>query len=341
MAARLLLGFWLLVLGVPGIADEIALNPQHPQSYVVARGDTLWDIADRFLAKPWQWPQIWHENPQIANPHWIYPGDEITLSYVGGKPRLQVSRPSELRLSPEVRITPIEQAIPVIPMSAIRPFLSHPKVVESGTLESAPYVVGFAGEHVVAGAGDSVYVRVIEDASNPGYVVVRPGNPYRDGVTGEILGYEALYVGDAGLETTGDPARLQLTKTVRETVIGDRLLPVEREKIQMRFEPHAPSRPIEGHIIGVVDGVTQIGQLQIVVLDRGARDGIETGHVLEIFQSSRMQRDIVSGHYGQMAQMPQEKGGYLMVFKTFERVSFALVMKAVRALHVLDVVRTP
>lgn len=341
MTLRILIGSWLLVLSTFVAADEIELNPVHPESYMVVRGDTLWDIAGRFLKNPWQWPEIWHDNPQISNPHWIYPGDVLTLTYVDGKPRLQVERPSELRLSPQVRVSPLAEAIPTIPMNAIRPFLTYPKVVNAGELESAPYVVGFSEEHIAGGPGDRVYVRSVVDGGTGGFMVFRTGNPYKDAETGEILGYEALYVASADLLRSGDPATLLLTQANRETVIGDRILPIEMENIQMVYEPHAPTKPIMGHIISVIDGVTQIGQYQIVVIDRGTADGIETGHVLDIFQSGRKERDIVSRKYGEIVNLPPEKAGLLMIFRPFERVSFALIMKATRAVHLFDAVQTP
>lgn len=341
MALRLLTGIWFLLLSGFSTADEIELNPSHPQTYIVVPGDTLWDIAGRFLAKPWQWPEIWHENPQVRNPHWIYPGDELTLTYVSGRPRLQVTRPSELRLSPEVRATPLARAIPLIPLNAIRQFLTHPKVVSASEMENAPYVVGFVGEHIAGGAGDGVYVRAIERSDQSSYMAYRPGRAYKDGVTGELLGYEALYVAEAGLQATGDPATLQLTQTDREVLIGDRVMPVESERMQMNYEPHAPKQLIRGSIISVVDGVTQIGQYQVVIIDRGLADGVETGHVLDIRRLSRNERDIISRRVGETVAMPEEKEGVLMVFQPFDRVSFALIMNATRAIHLGDVVQTP
>jgi hypothetical protein len=341
MKFRSLVGAGLLLCSSFTLAEEIELNPSHPQTYVVVQGDTLWDIAGRFLTKPWQWPQIWHENPQVRNPHWIYPGDELTLSYVGGRPRLQVSRPSELRLSPEVRATPLARAIPVIPLNAIRQFLTHPKVANATELENAPYVVGFVGEHIAGGAGDGVYVRAIEEGAQTGYMIFRPGAAYKDGTTGEILGYEALYVAEAGLEAAGDPATLQLTQTDREVLIGDRVMPIESERLQMSYQPHAPNKMIRGTIISVVDGVTQIGQYQIVVIDRGTADGVEIGHVLDVRRGIRIERDIVSRQSGDSVLLPEEKEGVIMVFQPFERVSFALVMNATRAIHLRDIVQTP
>jgi hypothetical protein len=341
MTLRISIVFWLLFSGPLLRAEEIALNPSHPETYVVVRGDTLWDIAGRFLQNPWQWPRIWRENPQIQNPYLIYPGDALRLIDVDGQPRLTVERPSEMRLSPKVRISPLEHAIPVIPMNAVRQFLTRPKVVGAGELEAAPYLVDFADEHIVGGAGDRVYARGLVAGAGQGYMVFRPGRAYRDAKTSEVLGYEALYVGDASVERGGESATLQLTRTEREAIIGDRFLPVEQEVVPMSYQPHAPDRPIEGHIIHVVDGVTQIGQYQVVVLDRGQADGLEIGHVLDIYRRSLNVRDIVSGKTNATIDLPREKSGSLLVFRPFERISFALVMKATRAIHVNDVVLNP
>jgi hypothetical protein len=226
-------------------------------------------------------------------------------------------------------------------LNAIRQFLTHPKVVNAGELESAPYVVGFVGEHIAGGAGDGIYVRAIEHTDQGGFMVFRSGKAYRDGATGEILGYEALYVAEAALQATGDPATLQLTQTEREVIIGDRIMPIEMEKMQMNYQPHAPKRQIRGQIISVVDGVTEIGQYQIVVIDRGFADGVETGHVLDILRRSRYERDIVTSGFGEMVALPEEKEGVLMIFQPFERVSFGLIMNATRAIHLSDVVQTP
>lgn len=342
MTVRLVIVFCLALTSLNLKAEEIALNPGHPETYVVVKGDTLWDIAGRFLNNPWQWPQIWRENPHIQNPHWIYPGDELRLIFVDGQPRVTVARPSELRLSPRVRITPLEHAIPLIPMNAVRQFLTRPKVVGAGELEAAPYLVDFVDEHIVGGAGDRIYVRGLpQDPPSTGYMVFRPGQPYRDAQTGEILGYEALYVADAALERGGNPATLQLSRAEREAIIGDRLLPIEQEMVPMNYQPHAPTRPVEGHIIRVVDGVTQIGQYQVVIIDRGTADGLETGHVLDIYRSAGRVRDIVSARGNEVVELPREKSGTLLVFRPFERVSFGLVMKATRALHLNDVVQSP
>jgi len=341
MTLRILIGIALLFVVGTASADHIQLNPAHPDRYTVIQGDTLWSISGKFLNKPWQWPEIWQNNAQIRNPHLIYPGDIIALSYVNGEPRLQVETPSEVRLSPEVRVSPIARAVPLIPMDTIRQFLSRPKVVNERELQEAPYIVDFVGEHIVGGIGDRIYVRTVEDDTNQAFTIFRPGQAYRDPVSGDILGYEALYVADSQLERTGDPATLLLTRAQREAIIGDRLMPVEQEKIELYFQPHAPAHDIEAQIISVLDGVSQIGQYQVVAIDKGTADGIETGHVLDIYQSGRPIRDIVSQRPGETIALPNEHAGLLMIFRPFERVSYALVMNATRAIHVFDIAKTP
>jgi len=356
MKSKIAGGLWLLLLAGFAQADEIELKPGHPERYIVARGDTLWDIAGKFLARPWQWPEIWRDNRQIANPHWIYPGDELTLTVVDGKPRLQVGyRPPEgaqagivetpggdVRLSPVIRVEPLGQAIPTVPLSAIQQFLTEPKVIlDASLMDRSPYVVAMADEHVVAGSGDRVYVRGPVDRQTAGYMVFRAGPPYLDAETGETLGYEALYVASADLQAVDDPSTLRINKSQREVVIGDRILPVEAERVQTRYQPHPPAKPVWGHVISVVDGVSQIGQWNIVVIDRGTADGIETGSVLEVRQSGAFQRDIISPNPSEIVTLPAEKEGLLMVFRPYERVSFALVMNAVRAIHINDAVTNP
>ncbi len=326
-----------LMLSASVLADEVVLKTTHPDRYVVVKGDTLWDISDRFLVDPWRWPDIWEVNQQIENPHLIYPGDLLELTYVNGKPRLLLHRGSrDLKLSPRVRATPIGDAIPTIPIDAIKQFLTKPRVVGEDELEKAPYVVGIADEHIVGGAGNRVYVRSIEE--DAGYTIFRPGSAYKDGQTGEVLGYEALFVADTALERVGDPATLLLTKTSQEVSIGDRLLPIEGEAIAQNFMPHAAKEPIEGRIISVFGGVSQIGQYQVIVVDRGIEDGVEVGHAFDVLQRGKTIRDVVKDG---TVKLPNEKAGLMMVFRTFDRVSFALVMKATRAIHLQDIVKSP
>lgn len=331
--------FFAVFLAGTLIAEDIVLNPEHPDRYVVVKGDTLWDISELFLRDPWLWPEIWYVNPQVTNPHLIYPGDILTLIYIDGKPQLRLQRGyPTVKLSPHARVESLDLAIPTIPMDVIRPFLTRPLVVDKNELDQAPYVVESADEHIVTGAGDRVYVRGIEGEEEPLWDIFRPGGPYIDPDTNEILGYEALYVGTSATQRFGDPATLLLTETNREVRIGDRLRPAEPLDPITHFLPHSPPPGTEGRIISVIDGVSQIGQFDIVVINRGTNAGMELGHVMKIFQAGKLIKDTVGGG---KVQLPDEQAGLLMVFRTFDRVSFCLVMKATRAIHIHDYVRTP
>ncbi|WP_428634065.1 LysM peptidoglycan-binding domain-containing protein [Sedimenticola sp.] len=333
--------FGLLISWGALAADTVAVNPSHPDRYVVVKGDTLWDIAGKFLRDPWLWPDVWYVNPQIANPHLIYPGDIITMTYVNGQPRLGLQRGSVVQLSPQVRSTPLSGAIPAIPIDAIHQFLTRPYVMDQDDLDSAPYVVAFADEHILGSNDVRAYVRAIDTTDNQKFDVVRPGDAYKDAETGEILGYEALYISSSELLKPGDPATLTLTDMELETLKGDRLLPVTDDTPLNTFFPSAPKQAVNGSIIAVLNGVSQIGQFNVVVLDRGANDGLEPGNVMAIDHRGETIRDTVSKNTGETVTLPDETAGTLMVFRTFDRVSFALIMKATRALHVLDRVHNP
>jgi hypothetical protein len=234
----------------------------------------------------------------------------------------------------------IDKPIPTIPLSAIGPFLSKPKVVGAEVLDNAPYVVASADERLISGAGDYVYVRGVQDDDINDYSVFRGGKVYTDPDTSEILGYEAIYTGDATIVAEGDPAKADLTYTNREVQIGDRLLEVEDDDYDLYFIPRSPEQDMNGRIISVFDGVSQVGQYQIVVLNLGDRDGLETGHVLSVFQAGETIRDQVTADPKDKVTLPDEHAGEAMVFKTYEKVSYAIVMKATRAIHLFDKVKS-
>lgn len=317
-------------------------NPGHPDHYQVVEGDTLWSVAGRFLNRPWEWPEVWRGNPQIQNPNLIYPGDVIVFEAQGGRqPYLRLDAGVEDRRGPRIRATPLEAAIPVIPLKAVSPFLTHPRVIEVGTLESLPYVVDLAEEHVLGGPGDRVYVRALYKSSPVDYTVFRPGDVYRDPDTHAVLGHEAVFIAEGYLEQTGDPATLMLTRAEKETRPGDRLLPTGTVGIGDGYIPRPAPKGVVGHIIGVMDGVTQIGQFSVVALDRGSANRVEIGHVFEIWQKGAAIRDTVGPRFGEKIVGPEQKAGVLMVFLAYRRVSFGLVMKAERFIHVLDTIRAP
>lgn len=341
MAFRVIFGAIIpLFFSASLLADTLKINPSHPDRYTVVKGDTLWDISGRFLQKPWKWPQLWENNPHIKNPHLIYPGDVLSFSYVDGKPRLSLTR--NVKLSPTIRESSLEDAIPLIPADAITQFLTSPKVVNETDLANAPYVIDFAGEHLIAGAGDRIYVRSITEPESLSYTVYRQGKPYLRAGTDEILGYEAIYIADTTLETAGDPATLAINKSDSEVRIGDRLMVSSAGELALNYFPHPPETQISGSIISVLNGVSQIGQHNIVVIDRGAEDGVETGQVFDIYQRGRIVPDQFHDIDETTAvQLPDEIAGELMVFRPFEKVSYALVMEATAAIHLLDKVKTP
>ena len=343
MANRLLGLLLAAAISTVVFADTVVLNPNHPDRYVVVKGDTLWDISARFLRDPWLWPEVWYVNPQIENPHLIYPGDIISLVYVDGQPQLRLQRGGRptIKLSPRVRAERIDQAIPTIPIDAIKQFLTRPLVVEKDELANAPYIVESADEHLITGAGDRIYVRGIDGEDYRSYNVVRPGDAYVDPDTGEVLGYEALFLADAQVQRFGDPATLKVVRSEREAGIGDRLVPVLNEEIHTTFYPRAPEGSVDGRIISVVDGVSQIGQYAVVTINRGKREGLEPGHVLRVWQAGETIIDQVSARKNDKVTLPDEEAGLLLVFRSFDKVSFGLVMEATRPIHVLDKVTNP
>lgn len=371
MAFRTLLGLLAaLVISFSAWAEEVQLNPSHPDQYTVVKGDTLWEISGKFLTHAWQWPELWKQNDQIQNPHLIYPGDTIYLSIVNGKPQLSLSHndqpafssdsgPCVLReedyvngrkdfavsadgkVLPCIRETSIKEAIRMIPTNAIAQFLSSPKVVSENELNTAPYVVDFAGEHLIAGNGDRLYVRSITDPQSMSYTIYRAGDTYTNPETGEILGYEAAYIADTSLQQAGDPATLIINKSTKEIRIGDRVMPTSEDEVTLNYFPRPPKESIKANIISVLGGVSQIGEHNIVVIDKGRQDGLLVGHELDIYQLGKTVRDSNSATANDMVKLPDEIAGKLMVFRPFERVSYALVMKATRAIHVLDKAQTP
>lgn len=328
-------------------ADTVRLAEDHPDRYVVVKGDTLWDISARFLTDPWQWPEIWHINPAIDNPHLIYPGDIILLEFVEGKPVLRLQRDEPVmrtvRLSPRARTTPIETAVPTIPYDAIGQFLKYPRVVTRQDLDESPYIVASSENRLISGTGNKVYVRGLPDNGATRYSIVRRGEEFRNPENRrDILGYEAIHVGEVTVQQTGDPATLVITQAEREVLIGDRLLPVRDDEVSQHFLPRAPDADIEGHIISVLDGISRIGQYQVVALDKGSNDGLEIGHVLAVWQTGDVVRDNIGPRrFGRTVQLPDEHAGTVMLIRLFDRVSYALVMEASRDMRLLDKIKKP
>lgn len=350
--------FIMVVIAVAGLAraDEVQLRPDHPERYIVQKGDTLWDIAARFLRSPWHWPRIWKINEQIKNPHLIYPGDAIVLRWVDGRPEITVLRrervlppeavpsPPEapvdlaaLKLEPRVRIEPLEEAIPTIPPGAIAPFLTQPLVVEEKELERAGYITVGLDNRIVLGDSSQFYARGVKGAEEY-YHVFRPGEAIRHPDTGELLGYEAIYLGDAKLLEPGDPSKLVVTRVKQEILPADRLLVATRSPALPYYHPQAPMRLVRGKIVSALNAVSEIGPFAVVAITLGKREGIAEGHVLRILRDAGEHTDPVTR---ERYRLPDEETGLVMVFRVFEKVSYAVVLNATRPVHLHDVVATP
>ncbi len=350
----------MLPLSVQAVDVASRIRPDHPESYVVVKGDTLWDISKRFLSDPWLWPEIWYVNPEIRNPHLIYPGDKLVFTMRDGKPYvtlagtdtgpraippqpktpMSVAKPGLKveTLSPRMREIPLDKAITALPMSEIKAFLARPRyVVDEGMLDDAPYIVSSYEGHLISGTGNRIYATGITDPTQSTYNVVHLGDKYRDPITDRILGYEVDVEAIARVIKLSKPATLEISEGYREVVNGDKLLPLESSVVDFTFFPRAPSKTVEGYIIDVYNGVAEIGQYNVVTLNIGKRDGIEPGHVLAIEQRGESVRNRA---YGEI-ELPAERVGTLMVFHSYDRVSYALVMDAERPIHVKDMVTNP
>lgn len=359
-------------------AETIRLQDNPPDRHTVVKGDTLWGISGKFLKDPWRWPQVWNMNrQQIRNPNLIYPGDVIVLDLSRGNPELRLLRET-IVLEPGIRVEPLEkQAIPTISPSVIGPFLSQPLVIEAQGLLDAPKIVGAQEGHVVLGPGIKVYVDKIEQGDGLNWQLYRPGRALIDPDTKEQLGTEAVYLGEARVTHYGEPATIEIRRAVTDIYAGDKL--VKSPEILMNgFVPHAPENAISGRIISAYTGVDELGPNSIVTINRGTADGMEEGHVLAIRELGKtlpppkgapkvqkegyvnlernedgsLKRDEdgkvqvrvgnrLVGEEVKGLKLPDERIGLLMVFRTFERVSYALIVQVERAAHVLDVVATP
>ena len=327
-------------------AEDVLLKDSHPDRYTVVKGDTLWDISDKFLQNPWMWPEIWHVNPQIDNPHLIYPGDVIKLIYLDGRPRLTVERtrtvkmsPGTVKLSPTVHVMPLGEAIPAIPLDVIDTFLSRSRVVMPLDIDRAPYVLAGADRRLIVGAGDQMYARGDFPANQPVYGVYRRGQTFVDPDTDEVLGLEALDIGTAKLRAVNDDVgTLAVTRTTEEIRIEDRLMPHEERAVDSTFYPSSPEDEIRGVILAVEGGVSQIGKMDVVVINRGRREGLEIGNVMAIYKEGEKVRDRITN---EVVALPDERAGLLMVFRTYEKLSYALVLESDKPLAVADRVRNP
>lgn len=323
-----------------GLGWEQGLRTDAPERYTVVRGDTLWGISGRFLQQPWQWPEVWQVNPQIRNPHLIYPGDVVYLYDCNGRPCLGLERgQGEVRLSPEVRRVPAREAIEPIPLDAVRHFLRDHRVIDDpDTLEELAYVVAGNDRRIISGAGDRLYARG-ELQRGMRYGIYRRGERYQDPATGELLGLELESLGQARVERLeGDIAVLEVLASSQEIRNNDIVLPLESRELSTEFLPRAPQHDVDGTLLAVPGGVRFIGRLQVVALDRGLRDGLEVGHVLQVEQLGER---VVDPRTGESLRLPGTEAGLVMVFRPYQKMSYGLVMRASRTLEVGDRLHTP
>ncbi|MFL0811228.1 MAG: LysM peptidoglycan-binding domain-containing protein [Agarilytica sp.] len=321
-------------------AQDPILRDDVPDTHTVVKGDTLWDISASFLKNPWMWPEIWHVNAQIENPHLIYPGDVIRLVFFKGKPRLELDTSGRIyKMSPQVRELSAGEAIDTIPLDKINSFLSRSRVVGEKEIDKAPYVVAGGDDHLVVGAGDKAYVRGDIKEKYVGYGVYRKGEIFVDPVSREKLGVQALDIGSGEIVAIdGDISTMAVSRTTEEMRAGDRLLRHEERTVDSTFYPSPPNANIEGVILAVEGGLSQVGKFDVVVLNRGQREGMAAGNVLAVYKRGNKIRDRVSG---QSVTLPDERAGLLMVFRVFEKVSFGLVLEAERGISVNDKLKNP
>jgi len=328
----------------------VAVNPNAPDSYVVKRGDTLWGIAKVFLRDPWFWPEIWQVNPQVQNPHLIYPGDTLRLVYIDGRPTIQLQRGDSARVVPRIRSQAFEGAVTTIPYETVAAFMSKPTVLAKEQIKDAPYVLSTRNSHLVMADGDTVYARGFSAPAALGthYNVVRVGEALRDPDDDKIVGYDGIFTGAGHVTRSGDPATIIMTESARETEVGDKLF-AGGVDVPLDFIPSAPKTKTDGRIMAVSNGVSVIGQYEVVVINRGAADGLAPGNVLAVFQAGEVIHDTANKGFlnggsrllSPKVQLPDERTGTFMVFKTFDHMSYGLIMEATNVIRVADRVENP
>lgn len=334
------------------LGAAVGIRDDHPEVYTVVRGDTLWDISGRFLTDPWEWPKVWKANPGIKNPHLIYPGDQIGLGYdENGFPILVVSRNGikigatssgpgvDEKLSPQIREQSLKDAIPTIAGDAIRQFLTYPRVVSAREIDSAPYVIGNYEGRLTSAVGHEIYARGPINRNQPSYGVFRKNKVLRDPVTREVLGQEITHVANARLLQLGDPSTLLITSNKMETISGDRLMAANQGFTPHQYIPRTPQiEGGEGRIVSLVDAISQSGRNQVVVLNLGDQAGLKIGDVLAVERRGGNIPDRFNKRSNARVSIPNTRTGVVMVFQTFDRVSYALVMESTRPIHRNDVV---
>lgn len=320
----------------------LCLRADAPAKYVVQPGDTLWTIANKYLKYPWEWKTLWHANPQIKNPDRLYVGAVLVLDGKKDAPYIRVLSNGTVKLSPHTRISNIdENAVPPIPLGDIKPFLNESIIMDAdrNRLIQAPYVVAYAGEHLMAGQGNIVYVKNLHPQPMPmngttkSYVIFRPGGPCLHPKSKRILGYRAKRVADGILDKGGEPASLLLTGIHEGVIINDRVLDDDFPEFDLYFEPSAPSQRVRGNIVDMPDNNTQEAIGQVITLDLGLNAGLEPGNVVALFTAPRAVKD--PQIRGNTITIPPERIGEAMIFRSFSQTSFALIVRSTRPIYLL------
>jgi len=342
---RIISALILAVTAICASAEEpLKLVDNPPDRHIVVRGDTLWGISGKFLKQPWRWPEIWNMNKaEIKNPHWIYPGDIILLDYSSGKPRLKIAKAvggttGNGRLQPKIYSEAVQQVIPSIPPNAIEPFISQPLVIEPGEHDNVARIVASQEDRMFMGAGDTAFASGIPDASVVNWNVFRKGKPLKDPDTGEVIGHEAFFLGNAKLIQPGEPAALRIVLAKEEIGRGDRLLPAPPAEI-IAYAPHRPDQEIAGKVMSIYGAVNEGGTSSVVSINRGRNDSLEVGHVLALFRN----RVSVGTEDGKQVPVtiPEERYALAFVFRVFDRVSYALVVESSKSVMIGDSAKNP
>jgi hypothetical protein len=340
----------------PEPVETIVYEPEFPETYIVQEGDTLWDISTVFLRDPWYWPEIWFKNPQVENPHLIYPGDTLAIVYIGGERMVQIlsrgadgsvlSQTSDglkiVKVNPRVRSQAIDATIASIPIDALRHLLERPIIVDAETLKNSAYVLSSLDAHLINSINDKLYVRKLDtSAGNGRYHIYRPDLPLYDPITDELLGYQALYVGESKLLLRGDPASVRVTNSEREILRDDRVMPMDNTNFERDFIPRPPNTEVNGEIVALLDAISQTGIYQTIAINLGQRDGLESGNVLRIRRTGDIILDKAEDDPRFRVKLPDEQIGMAMIIRSFEKVSYALIMEADFPITVSDYVESP
>ncbi|MGV8935404.1 MAG: LysM peptidoglycan-binding domain-containing protein [Gallionellaceae bacterium] len=361
---RKIISLICILLPILAYADELVVRENAPDHYVVVKGDTLWDISNKFFKDPWKWPQIWGFNKEtIKDPHWIYPGNVVMLDHATNtlhfgdqvvpqtpneaatETALVPAMPASIENIPDSKIQKYlpkirvmgddHNAIASIPTSLIAPFLNKPLVIEDEEMVGAPTLIGSVENRTLLSFGDTAFVTGLPNDKGPLWQIYRPGKALIDPDTDQILGYEAIYLGDARAQKFDSVSTLNITKSVLDIQKGDNFTQTS-EGFPNSYVPRAPNFKIKAKVISIYGGVDQAGQNAVITINKGKRDGLENGHVLALFKESE-----ISKYKGESYTLPAMRYGLIFIFRTFDKVSYALVMEVQRTVQLLDSVETP